>query len=114
MSKRDSSVMKIIAMLTTLFLPRIFIVMSSKAIGKSAKGFSVLIPNVQLADFLCHAQPKLECSFDKRYHDKSFLILLGCGNPANGLGHDHCWRLWVYPGSGEQEDSRQRAEKDWF
>jgi hypothetical protein len=113
-SKRDSSAMKIIAVLTTLFLPGTFIAVSSKVTGKSAKGFLVLIPNVQLADSLCHAHPKLERPFDERCHDKPLLVLLGCGNPANSLCHGHCGRLWAYPGSGEQEGGRQRAENGWF
>jgi hypothetical protein len=82
-SKRDSAAMKIIAVLTTLFLPGTFIAVSSKVTRKSAKGFLVLIPNVQLAEFLCHAHPKLECPFDERCHDKPLLVLLGCDNQDN-------------------------------
>jgi len=55
-SKRDSSAMKIIAVLTTLFLPGTFIAVSSNT-STQTWGIFILIIYISLTDFLCYAYP---------------------------------------------------------
>ena len=104
--------MKIIAVLTTLFLPGTFLAVSLRRTNHlslfNPSGHFTKTPPI---DLFCNARVEMGCAHYERSYDESLLGLLGCHGAFDNCYHGYCGCIRPDSSKKEQKSQRRCAEE---